>query len=76
MLIPKESTIHGGSERYDKTVYSKMYVRLKVSRRCVLTAKCPHGQMSLQRSARTAMCLYGEISYGGMSGQAQNALQL
>ena len=39
-----------------------MSVRKKVSRRSVLTAKCPHGEMSLRRSVRTAKCPYGEVS--------------
>ena len=44
-----------------------MSVRQKVSRRSVLTAKCPHGEMSLRRSVRTAKCPYGELSYGEVS---------
>ena len=33
-------------------------------RRNVLTAKCPYGEVSVRRSVRTAKCPYGEMSYG------------
>ena len=39
-----------------KIVYGEMSVRQKVSRRSVLTAKCPYGEVSVRRSVRTAKC--------------------
>ena len=44
-----------------------MSVRQKVRRRSVLTAKCPHGELSVRRTVRAAKCPYGEMSYGEMS---------
>ena len=66
-VATEKNTVHNGLERYDKIVYSEISVRQKVSRRSVLTAKCPHGEMSLRRSIRTAKCQYGEKYYGEMS---------
>ena len=39
-----------------------MSVRQKVSRRNVLTAKCPYGEVSLRQSVLTAKCPYGKMS--------------
>ena len=66
-LITRKNTINNGFERSDKKVYGEMSVRQKVSWRSVLTAKCPHGEMSLRQSVRKAKCSYCEMSYGEMS---------
>ena len=42
-------------------VYGGMSVRQEVTRRSVLTEKCPHGEVSLQRSILTAKC-HGDVS--------------
>ena len=47
-------------------VYGEMSVRQKVSRPSVLTAKCPHGEMSYGEMSYSEMS-YGEMSYGEKS---------